>query len=231
MNKEDLNKKIWYRAIKTVFVLAFIGTEIIGLFFAHSLATEPPRGYTYAELQQLGAKPVKMTRAEYQFKYGVEPVSSVSSVTKEEAIAELARRRSIPKPIDVEQAEQNSLLTKAILLGIKPNEVERESIGKLPISDSDFLILKSNIEKMVGIGIRSRDIDSYARISFEKFDRGEHLESLVEYKPNLYKYSLIERVGIYLSFPLIILILFVLLSRIFYYIFLGEKFLSLKSYR
>lgn len=211
MSTENLNSKIWYRAIKVVFVLSFIGVEIIGLFFAHSLASEKPFNPS-----DYGAIPVKMTRAEYQFIYGVAPVLSFESKIR---------------AVDPEEAEKESLLTKAVLLGIKPSDIERESVGKLPISDSDFQILKSNVQKMVDVKIVNRDIDSYVKTSFSKFDNGVHIQILTEYKPNLYKYSLIERIGIYSGIPVIILILFILLSRIFCYIFLGEKLLSLKLHR
>ncbi len=213
MNKEDLNKKIWYRAIKTVFILAFFGAEIIGLFFAYSLAMETPRGYTYAELQQLGAKPIKMTQAEYRFIYGVAPVLSFKPKIK--AI--------IPKKV-----EKESLLTKAVLLGIKPSDTERESAGKLPISDSNFQILKSNVQKMADVKIISQDINSYVKTAFSKFDQGGQIQILKPYKKKLYKYSVVQKIGIYSGVPLLILIFFVLLSRIFYYVFFGEKFFSLK---
>lgn len=250
MNKENLNSKIWYRAIKAIFILSFIGIEIIGLFFAHSLASEKPVSY-YDDLARhywaVDSIPVKMTRAEYQFIYGITQIdfskyglgkpleTQETKIKLENAVATLrstGRENEVDRLIEAyknKYIQEESLLTKAVLSGIKPSDTERESVGKLPISDTNFQNLKSNVQNMIDAKIANRDVNTYVETSFIKFDQGEQIQVLKPYEKNLYKYSLIQRIGIYVSIPIIILIFFGLISRMFYYIFLGEKFLLYKS--
>jgi hypothetical protein len=205
MNKENLNSKIWYRAIKVIFVLAFIVAEIVGLFYVNVLVSEVDRS-SYEALRKINFNPIKMTRAEYQLIYGITP-----------------QMGDVRSSLETKYGQQEkSDLTKAVLSG------DKISIPNSPISELEFQKLTLNAQKMVDVNVSNRDINSYVNASFSKVNNGEQIQVLKPYEKNLYKNSLLQKICIYLSIPIIILIIFWLFSRVFYYIFLGEKFLYFK---
>lgn len=121
---------------------------------------------------------------------------------------------------------KQSLLTQAVRDGIKPSDIQRQLIGKTLISDLDFQNLKTNIEKLINAGVKNQEINSYVSASFEDFDRGKHIQSFPDSPQKLekYKYNIYQRIGIYVLSFAIVLLLFWIIARIFFYIIIGEKF-------
>lgn len=131
------------------------------------------------------------------------------------------------------QSDQQGSLTKLVLSGkneMKPVDVYGNSIT---ISDVNFQNLKSNIEKMIKVGVQNRELNLYTIWAFEETRQGKNIRSLPDnpvekYK---YKYNPLQRVAIYgLSF-VTVLLFFWLISRTFFYIVLGENFLIINLKR
>jgi len=149
MDKENLNNKIWFRAVKVFFVFLFILVQLSAAFLVTAVANEKQ----------------------------IDPTSynDAGSIVKQK-ISEYA-------------------------------DYSNEEVGR----------------KLFG---------NNKTLSFEQFktlkDRGftlEQIANLVKYKN---KYNIVEKIGFYIATFVIITLIFYLISRIFFYIILGEKFFKFK---
>ena len=222
MNRENLNSKPWYRAIKVLFVVAFITIEAVSLIMVHKYVSQK-RSFTLAEVLYSGAIPEvvfqPLTQEQYQ--------KAIDAGFTPDEIIKFEKKRKTDSELNTNDNEvPQSDVVKQILNG--PRLIL--AVGHTtPITISDFQIIKSNIEKMIRAGVKNQGINSYTDFALSQIDNGTNLQVLPDKPTSFDKYSLTQKIADYAGTFAVIFIFFWLISRVFFYIALGENFLPFRT--
>ena len=201
MNRENLNNRTWYRAVKVLLVLSFLIVQGFGLLITYSMVDN----------RVVYTLPIK----------GNEHIVIYKNI--------------IPKVGETISAEEFQNLRKGentkVKFDVAPTAADiKEVAGKYNLSTTDYRVLGkeqviANIEAMENQGASQWEVQEYLD-SLGKLDNfaGFWADKTDIYSQN--KYSPIAKIFYLILSFLVVSVVFWLITRIFFYIILGEKFFS-----
>jgi hypothetical protein len=211
MDRQTLNQKVWYRAVKVIFVILFLFCQIIGF----GIASE----FSIGKISYIKCDNGKIFDSYYPF----------SDKEKIETY-----KRCDPTAYYSNSSSQTNVLS----------ESSRQELDKIVIQMTKENALEYDIQKVVNNFKLThtqpqQDLDmnkTYTMDEFVKITGHDANDSVtvnggnwfldykIEYRD---KYSLIAKSSFYILSFLTICLLFWVIRRIFFYIFIKERFLKL----
>ena len=201
MNRENLNNKTWYRAVKVLLVLSFLIVQGFGLLITYSMVDN----------RVVYTLPIK----------GNEHIVIYKNI--------------IPKVGETISAEEVQNLRKGentkVKFDVAPTAADiKEVAGKYNLSTTDYRVLGkeqviANIEAMENQGASQWEVWEY----LDSLGKPDNFAGFWADKTDIYsqnKYSPIAKIFYLILSFLVVSVVFWLITRIFFYIILGEKFFS-----
>ena len=212
MDREALNQRWWYRALKVIFILSFIFWQFVGFALTYSLTEE--QSYF-----------VRCDNGKEIEHPGIIWDNENMSLYKQcdAATYFLSKSNATEKYLTGEQKQQFSLLVSQMI-----NEGVFES--KIQIAANDFLTKYATANPDKGITLTRQEFQNLypghsIDDSFKSPDGSFWVRNFTLESRDMYS-SLIKAVFYCLSFLAVSAMIW-LLSRVFFYVFIKEKFMRL----
>lgn len=214
MERATLSQKAWYQAIKVVFVLAFLFTQVIGLAITNAIASDKisfvrcdngkefENPYFYADDKEKLALFKKCDITAFLLQK-----SEVKGILTDTQMKELG--------VQISQMQDNGVLQSEMQLAV--DDFKQKYADRTPSNNTTKSYTVEELTKLYGhdfndsFTVAGSDSHWVANFTFQYKD----------------KHSLVTKSIYYILSFLIVSVLFWLISRTFFYIFAKEKFLKL----
>jgi hypothetical protein len=213
MSRENLNQQTWYRAIKVLFILAFIFVQGIGVLISYEIAND---GDPVIHCDNGKTFPSPTSYLDSSEKLEIYKKCDLTSflLTKSDVPGTLTKDQIDDVRERVTEMQNNNELQSDIQTAV--NEFKQIYSNSERGNGEPVSLTKKEFEERYG---HDPD-DTFTTIGSGTFIANFTLEKEA-------KYGLGAQIAIYASIFLGILFLFWLFSRIFFYVIVKEKFLKL----
>lgn len=216
MNRENLNQESWYRAIKVIFVIVFLLAQAVGFAITNEIANDKisfvhcdngkefENSYFYADDKEKLALFKKCDITAFLLQK-----SEVKGILTDAQMKELG--------VQISQMQDNGVLQSAMQLAV--DDFKQKYADRTPSNNTTKSYTVEELTKLYGhdfndsFTVAGSDSHWVANFTFEYREKYSHIVKAIYY---------------ILSF-LIVSVIFWLISRIFFYIFAKEPFLTLPN--
>ena len=209
MEQQTFNQKSWYRALKVIFVLAFIFTQVIGFTIAYPFATETTP-YVHCDNGKEFANPYFLPTDQEKLELfkQCDITEYFYNNSKVKGVLTSDQRQQL-NTIIVQMENQGSLESD-----IQPVVDNFKTEYAIPNPDTGKKYTSEELEKILGHdpsdSFQVQGSNSYWIANFKLQEKNKH--------------SLETKIIYYVFSFLIVSLIFWIISRIFFYIFAKEKF-------
>jgi len=217
MDRDTLNGKSWYRAVKVLFIIAFISVQGIGVLIAHDIANDG-EFHVHCDNGKTFPSPYYYSYMDSSEKLSIYKKCDLASflLTKSEVAGSLTSEQVDDLKTRVSKMEKEGVLQSDIQDAV--DDFKQIYASQEANSDGPITLTKEEFEAKYNL--HDAD-DTFTTVSSGTFISNFTLQKEAKYTP-------IAQAAVYMGVFIAIGLVFWLLSRIFFYVVVKEDFIKLR---